>query len=140
MKTLIQGGWVVAFNGTDHEVYDNGMVVYEDDRVIHAGGAYAGPVDARIDAAGKLICPGFINTHVHPSGNAGDYLLNDASKSDYLTANYMAYAAPQKGKMPAPTAEAVAAIRRYVLLHALKQGSTTIIDVGGDILPFCGAA
>jgi 5-methylthioadenosine/S-adenosylhomocysteine deaminase len=131
MKTLIQGGWVVAFNGTDHEVYDNGTVVYEDDRIIHAGGAYTGPVDARIDAAGKLISPGFINTHVHPSSNAGDYLLNDASKSDYLTANYMAYAAPQKGKMPAPTAEAVAAIRRYVLLHALKQGSTTIIDVGG---------
>jgi 5-methylthioadenosine/S-adenosylhomocysteine deaminase len=131
MKTLIQGGWVVAYNGEDHEVYDNGTVVYEDDRIIHAGRAYAGPVDARIDATGKLISPGFINTHVHPSGNAGDYLLNDASKSDYLTANYMAYAAPQKGKMPPPTAEAIAAIRRYVLLHALKQGSTTIIDVGG---------
>jgi cytosine/adenosine deaminase-related metal-dependent hydrolase len=131
MKTVIQGGWVIAFNGTEHEVYDNGTVVYEDDRIIHAGGAYTGPVDARIEGAGKVICPGFINTHVHPSGNAGDYLLNDASKSDYLTANYMAYAAPLKGKMPAPTAETVAAIRRYVLLHALKQGSTTIIDVGG---------
>lgn len=131
MKTLIQGGWVIAFNGTNHEVYDNGTVVYEDDRIIHAGGVYAGHVDSRIDAAGKVICPGFINTHVHPSGNAGDYLLNDDSKSDYLTANYMAYAAPQRGKMPAPTAEAVAAIRRYVLLHAIKQGSTTIINVGG---------
>jgi 5-methylthioadenosine/S-adenosylhomocysteine deaminase len=131
MKTLIQGGWVVAFNGKEHEVHDNGTVVYEDDRIIHAGGAYVGAVDARIDAKGKLISPGFINTHVHPSGNAGDYLLNDASKSDYLTANYMAYAAPQKGRMPPPTSEAAAAIRRYVLLHALKQGSTTIIDVGG---------
>src|SRR5919109_2177907 len=131
MKTLIQGGWVVAFNGEDHEVYENGTVVYEDDRIIHAGGAYAGPVDARIDATGKLISPGFINTHVHPSSNTGDYLLNDASKSDYLTANYMAYAAPQKGKMPPLTSEAIAAIRRYVFLHALKQGSTTIVDVGG---------
>jgi len=131
MKTLIQGGWVVGFNGQEHEVYEGGAVVYEDDCIIHAGAAYSGAVDARIDAVGKLITPGFINTHVHPSGNAGDYLLNDASKSDYLTANYMAYAAPQKGKMLAPTTEAVAAIRRFVLLHALKQGSTTIIDVGG---------
>jgi 5-methylthioadenosine/S-adenosylhomocysteine deaminase len=131
MKTLIQGGWVVAYNGTEHEVYDNGTVVYEDDRIVHAGAAYAGPVDRRIEAAGKLISPGFINTHVHPSSNAGDYLLNDASKSDYLTANYMAYAAPQKGKMPPLSSEAIAAIRRFVLLHALKQGSTTIIDVGG---------
>src|ERR671919_1782699 len=131
MKTSVQGGWVVAFNGSEHEVYENGTAVFEDDRIIHAGGAYHGAVDTRIDAAGKLIAPGFINTHVHTSGNAGDYLLNDASKSDYLTANYMAYAAPQKGKMPPPTPEAIAAIRRYVLLHALKQGSTTIIDVGG---------
>jgi 5-methylthioadenosine/S-adenosylhomocysteine deaminase len=131
MKTLIQGGWVVAFNGTTHEVYENGAVVYEDDRVIHAGPAYGGAVDARLEARGKLISPGFINTHVHPSGNIGDYLLNDASKSDYLTANYMAYAAPQKGKLPPMSSEAIAAIRRFALLHALKQGATTIIDVGG---------
>jgi 5-methylthioadenosine/S-adenosylhomocysteine deaminase len=131
MKTLIQGGWVVAFNGKDHEIYENGAVVYEDDRIIHAGAAYHGPVDMRLEATGKLISPGFINTHVHPSSNVGDYLLNDASKSDYLTANYMAYAAPQKGKIPPLTSEAVTAIRRYVFLHALKQGSTTIIDVGG---------
>lgn len=131
MKTLIQGGWVVAFNGTEHTLYENGAVVYEDDRVIHAGPAYNAPVDTRIEARGKLISPGFINTHVHPSGNVGDYLLNDASKSDYLTANYMAYAAPQKGKLPPLSSEAVAAIRRFMLLHAMKQGATTIIDVGG---------
>jgi 5-methylthioadenosine/S-adenosylhomocysteine deaminase len=131
MKTLIQGGWVVAFNGKDHEVYENGAVVYEDDQIVHAGAAYGGPTDVRIEAAGKLISPGFINTHVHTASNVGDYLLNDASKTDYLTANYMAYAAPQKGKVPPLTSEAIAAIRRYVFLHALKQGATTIIDVGG---------
>jgi 5-methylthioadenosine/S-adenosylhomocysteine deaminase len=131
MKTLIQGGWVVAFNGREHEVYENGSVVYEDDQIVHAGAAYGAPVDVRIEAAGRLISPGFINTHVHTSSNVGDYLLNDASKTDYLTANYMAFAAPQKGKVPALNSEAIAAIRRYVFLHALKQGATTIIDVGG---------
>jgi cytosine/adenosine deaminase-related metal-dependent hydrolase len=131
MKTLIQGGWVVAFDGTEHTLYENGAVVYENDRVIHAGADYKAPVDARIEARGKLIAPGFINTHVHPSGNIGDYLLNDASKSDYLTANYMAYAAPQKGKLPPFSSEAIAAIRRFMFLHAMKQGATTIIDVGG---------
>jgi len=28
MKTLIEGGWVVAWNGTRHEVYERGAVVY----------------------------------------------------------------------------------------------------------------
>ena len=42
MKTAIEGGWVVAFGNEGHEVFENGVVVYENDRVIHAGGAYAG--------------------------------------------------------------------------------------------------
>ena len=37
MKTLIEGGWVVAFNGTSHEVYEQGSVVFEADRIVHAG-------------------------------------------------------------------------------------------------------
>ena len=131
MKTLIEGGWVVAWNGTTHEVHERGHVVFEDDRITHAGGAYAGPVDARIAAGGKLVSPGFINTHVHTAGNGGDYLLLDMAKNDYRTANYMAFAAPLKGAMKPPPPEAVAALRAYVFLHTLKQGTTTVIDVGG---------
>jgi cytosine/adenosine deaminase-related metal-dependent hydrolase len=131
MKTAIEGGWVVAWNGATHEVHERGTVVIEDDRVLHAGGAYAGPVDARLSARGKLVCPGFINTHVHTAGGGGDYLLLDMAKNDYRTANYMSFAAPLKGRMAPPPPEATAAIRAYVLLHALKNGTTTVIDVGG---------
>ena len=92
---------------------------------------YAGPVDARIAAGGKLVSPGFINTHVHTAGSGGDYLLLDMAKNDYRTANYMAFAAPLKGAMKPPPPEAVAALRAYVFLHTLKQGTTTVIDVGG---------
>ena len=131
MKTLIEGGWVVAHNGTRHEVFEAGAVVYEGDRVVHAGGPYAGAVDARVSARGKLVSPGFINTHVHTTGNGGDWLLGDEVKNDHRTSNYLAFAAPLKGKMTPPPAEAVAALRAFVFLHALKHGSTTIIDVGG---------
>ena len=131
MRTHIEGGWVVAFNGTTHEVYEQGSVVFDDDRVVHAGPAYTGPADTRLSARGKLVSPGFINTHVHTTGNGGDYLLNDMAKNDYRTSNYLAFGAPLKGRMKPPPAEAVAALRAFVLLHAMKQGSTTIIDVGG---------
>jgi 5-methylthioadenosine/S-adenosylhomocysteine deaminase len=131
MRTHIEGGWVVAFNGTSHEVHDRGSVVFEDDRIVHAGAAYTGPADARISARGKLVSPGFINTHVHTAGNAGDYLLLDMAKNDYRTSNYMSFAAPLKGKMTPPPAAAVAAVRTFVFLHALRNGTTTIIDVGG---------
>jgi 5-methylthioadenosine/S-adenosylhomocysteine deaminase len=131
MKTLIEGGWVVAYNGRTHEVHERGGVVIEDDKILHAGGAFRGPVDTTISAHGKLVCPGFINTHVHTAGAGGDYLLVDMAKNDYRTANYMSFAAPLKGKMTPPPADAVAALRTFVFLHALKNGTTTVIDVGG---------
>ena len=105
MKTLIEDGWVVAYNGTGHEVHERGSVVFEDDRIVHAGGAYTGPVDARLSARGKLVSPGFINTHVHTAGNGGDYLLLDMAKNDYRTSNYMSFAAPLKGTISPPPPE-----------------------------------
>lgn len=131
MRTLIEGGWVVAYDGRSHEVHERGSVVIENDKIVHAGGPYAGAVDVTISARGKLVSPGFINTHVHTAGGGGDYLLLDMAKNDYRTANYMSFAAPLKGKMTPPPAEAVATLRTFTFLHALKNGTTTVIDVGG---------
>ncbi len=131
MKTLIEGGWVVAHNGQSHEVHERGSVVIDNDTIVHAGGPYTGAVDQTMSARGKLVSPGFINTHVHTAGGGGDYLLLDMAKNDYRTANYMSFAAPLKGKMTPPPADATAALRAFVFLHALKNGTTTVIDVGG---------
>jgi len=65
MRTLIQGGDVVGFDGNEHRLIRDGVVVFEDATIVAVGRTYAGPVDRRIDARGMLICPGFINTHVH---------------------------------------------------------------------------
>ena len=54
MKTHIEGGWVVAFNGRTHEVHERGSVVVEDDHVLHSGPPYGGPADATISAAGII--------------------------------------------------------------------------------------
>src|SRR2546430_7548893 len=99
MRTLIEGGWVVAFNGQSHEVHEAGSVVFENDRIVHAGGPYAGAADARLSARGKLVAPGVINTHVHTAGNRGDFLLLDTGENDYRTPHYNDFAAPPNGKM-----------------------------------------
>ena len=120
MKTLIENGWVVAWNGTSHEVYERGSVVIEDDRIVHAGGPYAGPVDTRLSARGKLVSPGFINTHVHTAGGGGDYLLLDMAKNDYRTANYMSFAAPLRMRC----------IRTAVLMLSIAGRSSSTTRTG----------
>ena len=44
MRTLIQGGWVVGFDGAHHELIRDGVVVYEDDSVIHVDKRFDGQV------------------------------------------------------------------------------------------------
>src|SRR2546429_3667014 len=43
----------------------------------------------------------------------------------------MSSAPRRRGKMPPPPREAVGALGALVFLHALKNGTTTVIDVGG---------
>jgi cytosine/adenosine deaminase-related metal-dependent hydrolase len=66
MKTRIQGGYVVAYDGRGFELLDGGCVVYENDRILFVGfpDDPACPQAERvIQAAGKLVSPGLINLH-----------------------------------------------------------------------------
>jgi hypothetical protein len=74
------------------------------------------------EVRGNLVSPRFINTHVHTTGNDGDYMLHDMVKNDYRSANYLSFAASVKGKMTLQSAEDVAVLRALVLLHALRGG------------------
>ena len=87
MKTLIQGGFVVGFDGTQHEIIKDGLVVYDGNRIEFVGDDYSQAIDRRIDATGCLVSPGFIDTHFHSGINASDYILNDSTKWDFFAAN-----------------------------------------------------
>ncbi len=130
MTIRIDGGMVVGWSGSNHELIPEGSVVIDGDSITYVGTDRTKPVDRIIDASGKLVCPGFINLHVHSQLNIGDYLLTDATKKDYWTANYFVFGAPAKDK-PAPfTPEGVAIGRKYALYSALRNGATTILDPG----------
>lgn len=131
MRTLIQGGYVVGFNGKSHEILKDGLVVLEDDRIAHVGFSHAGPVDRTLDARGKLVSPGFVNSHVHPTSNVGDYFLNDPGKTDYFGANYLTYYTPRKGSKGPAGLEDFRVGGKFSLVQAVKNGSTTIVIYGG---------
>ena len=63
MRTLIQGGWIVAYQHGHHAILDGGVLVFEDDHILHVGPTFDGAVDRVIDATGMLVSPGFVNIH-----------------------------------------------------------------------------
>lgn len=130
MRTLIQGGWVVGHEPGGHVLIPDGCVVFEDDRIVHVGRAFDGAVDRRIDAAGKLVSPGFVNCHLHAAVNSVQWVFLDGQKADYFGSNFIGYAAPRRGKRPPRAIERGDIAARYGMWSALRAGATTILDVG----------
>lgn len=131
MKTLIQGGYVVGFDGKKHEIIQDGVVVFERDRVEFVGKEYSRPVDRKIDAKGCLVSPGLIDTHFHSGINASDYLLNDSTKLDFFASNYLAHGGPTRQGAHAAHLKDVDVGQRYSFIHLLKSGVTTTFEIGG---------
>src|SRR5919108_1346747 len=130
MRTLIQGGWVVGFDGRGHELIPNGVVVFEGTHVIHVGRGFDGPVDRTIDARGKLVSPGFVNCHLHAAVNAGQTVFIADGKTDYFGSNFIGYVAPRRGAAPPRTMAKPDIGGLYGMWSALRAGATTILDVG----------
>ena len=131
MKTLIQGAYVVGFDGKEHEILKDGVVVFQNDRIEFVGKEYSQPVDKKIDARGCLVSPGFIDTHFHSGINASDYILNDSTKTDFFAANYLAHGGPTREGAHAAHLKDVDVGQRFSLIHVLKSGVTTTFEIGG---------
>src|ERR1700730_17857073 len=131
MRTLIQGGWVVGFDGHSHRLYRDGTLVYEDDRILHVGPRhFEGQVDRRIDARGMLVMPGLINCHLHLGTNAPHAFFLDETKADYFGANFYAYAVPRRGAKDSRGATRADVEQLYGLWSAIRGGATTVLDIG----------
>ena len=68
MSTGIFGGLIVAFDGEEHRLLKDGVVVFEENKIVYVGKSYSGKLDYKIDARKRLVIPGLINLHSHISG------------------------------------------------------------------------
>jgi 5-methylthioadenosine/S-adenosylhomocysteine deaminase len=131
MRTMIQGSYVVGFDGEEHEIIKDGVVVYDGDRIEFVGKEFSQGVDKKIDAEGCLVLPGLIDTHFHSGINASDYILNDSTKTDFFASNYLAHGGPTREGAHSAHLKDVDIGQRFSLIHVLKSGATTTFDVGG---------
>jgi 5-methylthioadenosine/S-adenosylhomocysteine deaminase len=132
MKTLIEGGDVVAFHDGGHRVLRGGAVVFEGDRVTFVGRRWAGPPDRRIDATGTLVIPGLVNVHSHATTEAGGRLVADVGRRDFFHTGFLNYQAAPRGVKGLDARADPAIGGRFALVEMLRNGCTTIVEISAN--------
>jgi len=144
MRTKIEAGWIVGHENGRHTLLRNGVVVFEGSRILHVGPAFDGEVDRVIDARGKLVAPGFIDTHVHAGHRASHRLITDAGRPIYYGQPFLEISVPREGavvkgdprylKHGDPGAEAAFALNAtFTVAELLRNGVTTFVEFGSQL-------
>src|ERR1700738_3366294 len=101
MRTKIQCGWLVGYVGNGHMLWRDAELVYEGTQIVFVGERFEGTADQVIDAGGKLVIPGFIDTHVHSGHRASHRLISDVGRPDYFGQPFFEISVPKEGRIVA---------------------------------------
>jgi len=132
MTTLIQGGWVIGSNGMEHRLVENGVVVFDEKQILHVGKSYSGQVDEKIDASGKIVAPGFINTHCHVETPINSEAINIDGDCRPTFGNPNIPFLPTKDKLDKKrlSDDQFKTVATFSLCALLKSGCITIVEMG----------
>ncbi|MGL4344321.1 MAG: amidohydrolase [Cellulosilyticaceae bacterium] len=126
-QILLQNGFIITMNG-EREVYKKGDVLIEDDKIVAVGkvdeALLQGDIE-RYDVAGKIVMPGFVNTHVHLSQQLGRGIADDVELLTWLRERIWPYESSfdYEDSLISSTACCV---------ELIKSGVTTFLEAGGQ--------
>ena len=123
---LITGGTVVTMDA-DRRVIEDGAIAIKDGKIIRVGrrAVVTKNLTAKrtINAAGKAVIPGLINTHTHAAMSLFRGISDDLDLNEWLTK----YIFPAEGKNV--TEQFVRAGTRLGLAEMIRGGTTTYCDM-----------
>ena len=138
--TLVAGGTVVAFHGGEHRLLRDGQVLCEDGEIALVGRGYDGPADLTIDASGRLVIPGLVNTHCHAGSQAGERMIADVGDPQFFQAGFLNYWAVPVGKEGPVGLEEPRVGGAYTLAELIRGGTTTALELGSASVEFAEVA
>lgn len=144
MRTLIRSKWIVANDGRGHTLLRDGVIVFEGAKIVFVGKSFDGSADRVIDAGEKLVCPGFIDTHVHYGHRASHRLITDAGRPLYFGQPFLEISVPKEGRVisgdPRYLSHGDAGLNAALELNAmftavelLRNGVTTFVEFGSQL-------
>lgn len=127
ITVIRNAAWIVAYDeGTGtHQYLQDGDVAFEGDRILQVGGRYAGAADTEIDGRARLVSPGLVNIHSHPSSEAMNKGMLDELGSPRLGMSSLYEFMP----LFRPDDEGRKACVEVTFSELLKSGVTTLVDL-----------
>lgn len=127
MRTLLKAEFVVGFNGTSHELWRDGEVVFSGDTLEFVGRNFQGRVDKTVDYGRALIGPGLIDldalgdldSDVLGFDNGSRLEMGRQWSEDYL----------REGSREAYTPEEESFKYRYAFTQLIRNGITTALPI-----------
>ncbi|WP_432204976.1 amidohydrolase [Cetobacterium somerae] len=126
-QILIKNAYIVTMNAK-REIYNNGSILIEGNKIKAIGKVEENLISENVeilDANGKIILPGFINTHVHLSQQLGRGIADDVDLLTWLRERVWPYESSfdYESSLISSTACCV---------EMIKSGITTFLESGGQ--------
>ncbi|MEM7747332.1 MAG: amidohydrolase family protein [Pseudomonadota bacterium] len=119
--------WVVAFNETEqrHSYLRDVDLVIDDDKITFLGKDYAAGFDTEVDCRDRVLLPGFVNIHSHPSSEPLRKGLTDETRSPGFWHSSLYEFLPVFRN----DHEGMIASTQVALAELLMSGVTTVVDL-----------
>lgn len=128
MSIGIKGKWIIAYDGKEHRLLRDGVVITEGKHIKYVGKNYSGDVDRWIDASHHVVIPGMICTHTHASTAPKDKSFIDDTGARHFYMSSLGENLTALGKSIRPQDYHVFA--KYSMAELLKSGCTTMVEIG----------
>lgn len=128
-QTLIKNGYIITMN-KQRDIFPNGSVLIEGDRIIEIGDIDENLLNKSIeviDACGKIILPGLINTHVHTSQQLARGIADDVDLLTWLQKRIWPYESSLDYEQSYISSLACC-------MELIKTGVTTFLEAGGQFV------
>ena len=133
METTVirNASWAVVWNGDHHAYRKDVDIAFAGGAIIHIGPGYEGAASREVDGRDRLVAPGFVNIHTHPTSEPLRKGITDETLSpgfwhsslyEYLTV----FVNDQPGNIAA---------MQVAMAELLLSGVTTVVDLS---MPFDG--
>jgi 5-methylthioadenosine/S-adenosylhomocysteine deaminase len=122
--------WMVAWDESarEHVYLTDADLVFRGGEIVFVGRGYAGPADVEIDGRRRMLVPGLVDIHSHPSSEPGNKGLLEELGSPALGQSSL-YEFMPVFRLPAAAASAAT---RVAMSELLRSGVTTVVDLSAD--------